>query len=77
MGVESTSSGWSVIVSTAHTFLAKIGSGVHLTGSLSGWTTPKDLILHLAGKLTVKARMANLQHTLVVIVESRAGRGRS
>lgn len=28
--------------------------GVHLTGSLNGWATPKDLILHLAGKLTVK-----------------------
>ncbi|KAI9572778.1 aconitate hydratase [Boletus coccyginus] len=28
--------------------------GVHLTGQLSGWTTPKDLILHLAGKLTVR-----------------------
>lgn len=30
--------------------------GVHLTGKLSGWATPKDLILHLAGKLTVKVR---------------------
>lgn len=28
--------------------------GVHLTGQLGGWATPKDLILHLAGKLTVK-----------------------
>lgn len=28
--------------------------GVHLTGKLSGWATPKDLILHLAGKLTVR-----------------------
>ncbi|KAK7058772.1 aconitate hydratase [Paramarasmius palmivorus] len=28
--------------------------GIHLTGKLSGWATPKDLILHLAGKLTVK-----------------------
>ncbi len=27
--------------------------GVHLTGKLSGWTSPKDVILHLAGKLTV------------------------
>ncbi|KAJ3364451.1 aconitate hydratase, partial [Kappamyces sp. JEL0680] len=27
--------------------------GVKLTGSLSGWATPKDVILHLAGKLTV------------------------
>jgi aconitate hydratase len=28
--------------------------GVKLTGSLSGWTSPKDVILHLAGLLTVK-----------------------
>ncbi|KIK71240.1 hypothetical protein GYMLUDRAFT_235591 [Collybiopsis luxurians FD-317 M1] len=28
--------------------------GVHLTGQLSGWATTKDLILHLAGKLTVR-----------------------
>ncbi|KAF8140065.1 hypothetical protein EV363DRAFT_1426505 [Boletus edulis] len=28
--------------------------GIHLTGQLSGWATPKDLILHLAGKLTVR-----------------------
>ncbi|KAJ3821575.1 aconitate hydratase [Lentinula raphanica] len=28
--------------------------GVHLTGELSGWATTKDLILHLAGKLTVR-----------------------
>lgn len=28
--------------------------GIHLKGKLNGWTTPKDIILHLAGKLTVK-----------------------
>ncbi|MCH8837131.1 MAG: aconitate hydratase [Candidatus Marinimicrobia bacterium] len=28
--------------------------GVHLTGSLSGWASPKDVILKLAGMLTVK-----------------------
>jgi len=28
--------------------------GVHLTGKLSGWTSPKDVILKLAGLLTVK-----------------------
>ena len=27
--------------------------GVHLTGSLGGWTAPKDVILYLAGVLTV------------------------
>jgi homoaconitase len=29
-------------------------TGVKLTGELSGWATPKDLILHLAGRLTVR-----------------------
>ena len=28
--------------------------GVHLTGSLSGWSSPKDVILRVAGLLTVK-----------------------
>ncbi|KXS22443.1 aconitate hydratase mitochondrial precursor [Gonapodya prolifera JEL478] len=28
--------------------------GVRLQGTLSGWATPKDLILHLAGRLTVQ-----------------------
>ncbi len=28
--------------------------GVRLTGEMSGWTAPKDVILHVAGKLTVK-----------------------
>ena len=28
--------------------------GVKLTGELSGWTSPKDVILKLAGILTVK-----------------------
>jgi aconitate hydratase len=28
--------------------------GVKLTGKLSGWTSPKDIILYLLGKLTVK-----------------------
>lgn len=28
--------------------------GVHLTGSLSGWASPKDVILALAGQLTVE-----------------------
>ena len=28
--------------------------GVHLTGKLSGWTAPKDIITYLLGKLTVK-----------------------
>jgi aconitate hydratase len=28
--------------------------GVHLTGELNGWTSPKDVILKVAGELTVK-----------------------
>ncbi|KAK2749652.1 aconitate hydratase [Myotisia sp. PD_48] len=28
--------------------------GVRLTGQLQGWASPKDIILHLAGKLTVR-----------------------
>ena len=28
--------------------------GVHLTGALDGWTAPKDVILRVAGELTVK-----------------------
>ena len=28
--------------------------GVRLTGRMSGWTAPKDIILYLAGRLTVK-----------------------
>lgn len=31
--------------------------GIHLTGQMNGWTTPKDLILHLAGKLTVRVSL--------------------
>ncbi|KAG9096206.1 aconitate hydratase [Ceratobasidium sp. 370] len=33
---------------------APLVTGIHLTGTMGGWTTPKDLILHLAGKLTVR-----------------------
>ncbi|KAF8633913.1 hypothetical protein AX15_001099 [Amanita polypyramis BW_CC] len=28
--------------------------GIHLVGKMDGWTTPKDLILHIAGRLTVR-----------------------
>ena len=31
-------------------------TGIHVTGKLHDWATPKDLILYLAGKLTVKVR---------------------
>jgi homoaconitase len=33
---------------------APLVTGIHLTGKMGGWTTPKDLILHLTGKLTVR-----------------------
>ncbi|CUA73765.1 aconitate hydratase 1 [Rhizoctonia solani] len=33
---------------------APLVTGIHLTGKMDNWTTPKDLILHLAGKLTVR-----------------------
>ncbi|WVO18161.1 aconitate hydratase, mitochondrial [Cryptococcus depauperatus] len=33
---------------------APLVTGVKLTGQLQGWATPKDLILHLVGKLTVR-----------------------
>ncbi|CAE6513077.1 unnamed protein product, partial [Rhizoctonia solani] len=33
---------------------APLVTGVYLTGKMGDWTTPKDLILHLAGKLTVR-----------------------
>ena len=42
--------------------------GVHLTGSLSGWASPKDVILKVAGVLTVRGR--HRRHRRVL----RAGR---
>lgn len=33
-------------------------TGIHLTGKMSGWTTPKDLILHIAGRLSVRVRFS-------------------
>lgn len=37
---------------------APLVTGIHLTGKMDGWTTPKDLILHLAGKLTVRVSVS-------------------
>lgn len=31
--------------------------GVELKGQLSGWASPKDVILNLAGQLTVRVRL--------------------
>lgn len=39
----------------------EIFAGVKLTGNLGGWATPKDLILHLAGKLTVRVSQDSSQ----------------
>lgn len=35
--------------------------GVELKGELSGWASPKDVILNLAGQLTVRVRACHLQ----------------
>lgn len=37
---------------------APLITGVKLTGELKGWATPKDLILHLAGELTVRVSVS-------------------
>ena len=42
------------LTATPWELLAPKVLGVHLTGELSPWCTPKDVILHLAGKLTVR-----------------------
>lgn len=34
--------------------------GVELTGQLSGWATPKDVILNLAGQLTVRVSISTI-----------------
>jgi homoaconitase len=49
-----------------------MSAGIHLTGQLSGWATPKDLILHLAGKLTV--RVCLLHHPPGMPVNQFVGR---
>ncbi|QRV91550.1 aconitate hydratase [Ceratobasidium sp. AG-Ba] len=43
---------------------APLVTGIHLTGKMGGWTTPKDLILHLAGKLTVRGGTGRIWNTL-------------
>jgi aconitase A len=43
--------------------------GVKLTGKLNGWTAPKDIILKVAGILTVKVRLLflSMERTLIVL----------
>jgi homoaconitase len=47
---------------------APMVTGIKLTGELKGWATPKDLILHLAGRLTVRVgpSFLNVQAELIV-----------
>jgi aconitase A len=37
--------------------------GVRLVGELSGWASPKDIILKLAGELTVRVSRSSLAQT--------------
>ena len=48
--------------------------GIHLTGELNGWATPKDLILHLAGKLTVRVSAQTCLRGVSVLKTSREER---
>ncbi|KZT44578.1 putative mitochondrial aconitate hydratase [Sistotremastrum suecicum HHB10207 ss-3] len=54
---------------------APLITGVHLTGKLNGWTTTKDLILHLAGKLTVKGGTGRILEYFGPGVESESCTG--
>ena len=49
-----------IVGTSAHVILCDCHSdgraGIPLTGKMNDWVQPKDLILHLAGKLTVKVR---------------------
>lgn len=42
--------------------------GVHLTGKLSGWASPKDVILKILGILTVKGELILFWNTLVRVL---------
>lgn len=49
--------------------------GVELTGSLSGWASPKDVILSLAGKLTVNGGTGSIIEYYGKGVESLSATG--
>ncbi|KAG8933065.1 aconitate hydratase [Tulasnella sp. 418] len=49
--------------------------GIHLRGKMSGWTTPKDLILHIAGKLTVRGGTGSILEYFGSGVESQSCTG--
>ena len=42
--------------------------GVRLEGSLSGWASPKDVILHLAGQLTVRVSQGLYQYAIKKLI---------
>jgi homoaconitase len=48
-------------------------TGIHVTGKLNDWATPKDLILYLAGKLTVKVRTQVLCRGAILVADSTKG----
>ena len=51
--------------------------GIHVTGKLNNWATPKDLILYLAGKLTVKVSSRDLfSASLCSLTLTKGGTGR-
>ena len=54
---------------------APMVTGVRLTGELKGWATPKDLILYLAGRLTVRVNYLSLRLPNAVLT-TRTGRDR-
>ncbi|KAI9136886.1 aconitate hydratase 2 [Paraphysoderma sedebokerense] len=50
-------------------------TGVHLKGRLSGWTSPKDIILYLAGLLTVRGGTGHIMEYFGEGVESLSATG--
>ncbi|CAA7266630.1 unnamed protein product [Cyclocybe aegerita] len=49
--------------------------GIHLTGKLNGWATTKDLILYLAGKLTVRGGTGSILEYFGTGVEEQSCTG--
>jgi aconitate hydratase len=51
--------------------------GVHLTGALSGWASPKDVILYIAGKLTTEGGTGYIVEYYGTGVESISATGQA
>ncbi|KAF9036433.1 aconitate hydratase [Hymenopellis radicata] len=49
--------------------------GIHLTGQLNGWATTKDLILHVAGKLSVRGGTGRILEYFGTGVDSQSCTG--